>query len=143
MNPARYMWTSSCQRFGLNSASNGRTSVTSPFEPRSKPCGLFIQPLTAMTRHEPPTPEIAIGMPAEEVRARREAVPPVDVDRDEDRLAEEEQALDREGEAEDLAPLLHEPRPQQPELEREDRPGHDPDREQDQHHLRPALGERP
>jgi hypothetical protein len=29
-----------------------------------------------------------------------------------------------------------------PQLEREDRAGHDADREEDQHHLRPALGQR-
>ena len=79
---------------------------------------------------------------AQEVRPRRQPVPAVDVDRDEDRLDEEREALDREGEAEDLAPTLHELRPQQAELEREDRAGDDADREEDQHHLRPALGER-
>ena len=43
---------------------------------------------------------------------------------------------------EHLAERRHELRPQQPELERQDRPGHDADREQDQRHLRPALGQR-
>ena len=81
--------------------------------------------------------------PDPEVRARRKPVPAVDVDRDEDRLGEERDALEREGEPEDVAEVRHELRPQQPELEREDRPGDDPDREQDQHHLRPALRERP
>jgi hypothetical protein len=63
MNPARYMCTSSCQRCGLKSASRGRTSVTSPFAARSNPCGLFIQPLTAITDDEPSTPAAAIGSP--------------------------------------------------------------------------------
>ena len=40
---------------------------------------------------------------AREVRARREAVPAVDVDADEDRLDEEREALDREAEAEHAA----------------------------------------
>ncbi len=78
--------------------------------------------------------------PAQEVGALGQPVPAVDVDRDEDRLDEEGETLDREREAEDLAELLHELRPQQAELEREDRAGDDADREQDQHHLRPALG---
>jgi hypothetical protein len=48
-------------------------------------------------------------------------VPPVDVDRDEDRLDEERDPLERERDAEDLAERRHELRPQQPELERQDR----------------------
>src|SRR3954447_11353182 len=77
-----------------------------------------------------------------EVRAPREAVPAVDVDGDEDRLDEERDALQREADPEDLAETRHELRPQQPELEAEDRARDHAHREDDQRHLRPALGER-
>ena len=80
---------------------------------------------------------------ARQVLARRDPVPRVDVDRDEDRLEEEREALEREAEPEDVPERRHELRPQQPELEAEDRAGHDPDREQRDHHLRPAHRERP
>ena len=43
---------------------------------------------------------------------------------------------------EDLAEAGHELRPQQAELERQDRAGHDADGEQRHRHLRPALGQR-
>ena len=54
-----------------------------------------------------------------------------------------ENALEGEAEPEDLAEGGHEVRPQQAELEAEDRAGDDADGEEGQHHLRPALGERP
>ena len=76
-----------------------------------------------------------------EVRPRLQPPPAVDVDGDEDRLGEEEQALERERDAERLAPLAHELRPQQPELERQHRAGHRADGERDRHVLRPALRE--
>jgi hypothetical protein len=76
------------------------------------------------------------------VRAAAEAVPAVDVDRDEDRLGEERDSLQPEREPEDVAEGGHELRPQQPELERQDRAGHDADGEQDERDLRPALRER-
>ena len=57
------MWTISCQRNELpNSASQGLTSTASP--PRSsKPPGLFIQALTAITNSEPVMPAITTGIP--------------------------------------------------------------------------------
>jgi len=48
------------------------------------------------------------------VRARRQAVPAIDVDADEDRLEKEGEALDREAEAEHAAEGGGELRPQQP-----------------------------
>ena len=60
---------SSCHMLSLISASHGRGLTTLPLT-TSKPSGLFIQPLTAITLNEPAKPEITIGMPVEEVRAR-------------------------------------------------------------------------
>ena len=74
-----------------------------------------------------------------EVRPRRQALPAEDVDGDEDRLGEEEEPLDPEQQAEDLAEAPGERRPEEPELEGEDGPGHGADRERHRHRLRPAL----
>ncbi len=76
--------------------------------------------------------------PAEEVRARRHAVPAVDVDPDEDRLDEEREPLEREAQPEDRAERAHEAGPQQAHLEAQDRAGHDAAGEQRDHDLRPA-----
>ena len=63
MNPATYMWTSSCQKYGLaNSAWNGCTSTTRPSR-SVKPLGWFIHPLTEITISEPVNPAIATGHP--------------------------------------------------------------------------------
>ena len=78
---------------------------------------------------------------AQQVQSRREPIPAVDVDRDEDRLDEERDGLEREPQAEHVPERGHEARPQQPHLEAEDRPGHHAHREQGEHRLRPALGE--
>ena len=68
-------------------------------------------------------------------------LPPEDVDRDEDRLEEEEDALDREQHAEYLAKASCERRPKKPEFEREDGPRDGADRERHRHRLRPPLRE--
>ena len=81
------------------------------------------------------------GNTGPEVRPRLETAPAEDVDGDEDRLGEEEQAFEGERDAERLAPLPHEARPQQPELERQDRPGDGTDGERDRHVAGPALGQ--
>ena len=60
MIPARYMWTNSCHMLLLNSASNGLTSVTSPFSIRN-PVGSFIQPFTEITKNAPVMPAMMIG----------------------------------------------------------------------------------
>ena len=76
------------------------------------------------------------------MHSRREAIPAVDVDRDEDRLEEEREALEREAEPEDLAEAGHESGPQQAHLEAEDRPRYYACGEQREHHLRPAARQR-
>src|SRR5206468_3743769 len=73
-----------------------------------------------------------------EVRSRREPIPAVDVDPDEDRLEEEREALEREAESEHVPEARDEVRPEQAELEAQDRAGDDADGEQRQHHVRPA-----
>ncbi len=78
----------------------------------------------------------------QEVRAGRQAVPAVHVDPDEDRLQEEREPLDREPEAEHAPERRHEARPEQPELEAEDRSGDHTDREQRDEDPRPAPRER-
>ena len=72
------------------------------------------------------------------VRPAAQPLPAVDVDREEDRLGEEEEALDREGDPEGVAEALHEARPEQAELEAEHGAGDGADREGDRHRLRPA-----
>src|SRR3954469_739323 len=74
---------------------------------------------------------------AGEVRAGREPAPAVDVDADEDRFEKERETFNRKAETEDAPEPGGEARPQEPHLETEDRPGHDPSREQSSHHLRP------
>ena len=76
-----------------------------------------------------------------EVGPPGEPLPAEDVDRDEDRLGEEEDALDREREPEDLPEATGELRPQEAELERQDGAGDGAHREQHGRDLRPALGE--
>jgi hypothetical protein len=78
---------------------------------------------------------------ADEVPARRQPVPPVDVDADEDRLHEEREALDGEPETEHGAERPSEARPQQAHLEAEDGAGHHAHREQGDQHPAPALRE--
>ena len=78
---------------------------------------------------------------APEVRPRAHPVPTVDVDGDEDRLNEEEQALDGEGDAVRGAEPAHQPWPQQTQLEREDRARDGADREEHRRHVRPPPGE--
>ena len=71
----------------------------------------------------------------------RQPVPGVEVDAEEDRLGEEPDPLDGERQTDDLAVGPHQPRPQDPQLERQDRPGHGPDREQHPHRPPPAAGQ--
>ena len=65
--------------------------------------------------------EIAIGIPHSQCSPWREAIPAVEVDADEDRLEEERRTLERERQPDDAAGKCHEPRPQQPKLEADDR----------------------
>ena len=79
--------------------------------------------------------------PGPAVGPAAEPLPAVDVDRDEDRLGEEEDPLDREGDAEGVAEAVHELRPEQAHLEGEHRAGDGADGEDDRHRLRPAPGQ--
>src|SRR6266487_640611 len=62
----------------------------------------------------------------QQVRTRREPIPAVDVDGNEDRLDEEREALGRKSDPEDITEGGHERRPQQAHLERQHRAGHHP-----------------
>ncbi len=81
------------------------------------------------------------GNPAEQVHLGRNAVPRVQVDAEEDGLDEERDALRRERHPDDLAVGAHHPRPQQPELEAEDRARHRAGREQHPDRFGPLAGE--
>ncbi len=70
-----------------------------------------------------------------------QALPPVEVQADEDRLDEEREALEGERQAERSAVAGHERRPQQAELEGEDRSRHRADREHHGEGPCPLAGE--
>jgi len=73
-----------------------------------------------------------------EVKARGDAIPPVQVDSEEDRLGEEGESLQREGEADDSARECHEPGPQETQLEGQDGSGDRAHREENRRPFRPA-----
>ena len=77
------------------------------------------------------------------MRARREPVPPVGVDPDEDRLEEEGEALECEPEAKHVPEVLNPHRPQESQFKGQDRARHHPDGEQCEHDPRPPARERP
>ena len=117
------MCTSSCQKYGLsNSACHGWTSTTLPsLEAEAR---RVVHPAVDRDHHQRAGEAGDHDRDAaQEVRARREPVPAVDVDPDEDRLEEEREALDREAEPEHAAERRGEVRPQQAHLEAEDRAG--------------------
>ena len=120
---------------------SGSTATTVPSAVCVNPDGAFIHALAATTDTLPKIPARTIGNTGPEVRPRPQPTPAEDVDRNEDRLGEEEQTLEREGHTEGRAPLAHEPRPQQPELEAQHGAGHRAHRERHGHVLRPALGQ--
>ena len=66
-----------------------------------------------------------------QVQPRRHPAAAVEIDAEEDRLGEEREPLQRERQPDRFAERAHEPRPQQAELERQHRPRHRADREQD------------
>ncbi len=76
------------------------------------------------------------------VRARREPVPAIQIEAEEDRLDEEGVALERERRSDHAARHRHEARPEQPQLEGERGAGHGADRERQRRRLRPLLRER-
>ena len=120
---------------------SGSTAMMVPEESSVTPWGEFIQALAATTETLPHTPARTIGTPVQKCVHGLQPPPAEDVDRDEDGLGEEEQPLERERDTEGLAPLAHELRPQEAELEGQDRPGHRPHGERHGHVLRPALGQ--
>ena len=139
MNAARIMCVASGHSDVLNSAAHGCTSTTFPSTSRN-PVGVFMNPFAATTKNADATPGDADRHAAPEVHLRRQPVPAVEVDADEDRLGEEREALDRERQAHDVAVGGHPPRPEDPELERQDRARDRADREQHREHLRPRAG---
>ncbi len=76
-----------------------------------------------------------------DVRQRRDPVPAVEIDPEEDGLGEEGKALQRERHPDDPAGVLHELRPQQDQLEGQHRSRDGADREQDRGPFRPPLGQ--
>jgi len=78
----------------------------------------------------------------QEMRSRREPVPAVGVNADEDGFEEEGEALEGEAQSEHVPEVLHPYRPQQPEFEGQDRAGDHAHGEQREHDPRPAPGER-
>jgi hypothetical protein len=86
-------------------------------------------------------PLSAIGTPLQKCAQPGTRRQPYRVDRGEDGLQEEKQALDTEREPEHGPVPPHQPRPQQPHLERQHRASHRADRDQHAHCLRPAPRE--
>jgi hypothetical protein len=76
---------------------------------------------------------------AREMRPRLKPVPPISINTYEYGFEEEGEALKREAEPEHVTEVLHPHRPQQPELEGQDRAGDDAHREQREHDPRPAF----
>ena len=84
---------------------------------RRKPAGLFIQALASVTKKAETAPLSATIDAGCEVEPRRDALPTVEVDAEEDGLGEEGEALQREGHADDRPGERHEAGPEESELE--------------------------
>ena len=110
----------------LKMTASGSTLDDLPGRIEREPGGSFIHEFAATTEMLPPMPGEHDRHAGPEVRPRFQAPPAVDVDGDENRFREEEQPLDGERHAERGAEAPHERRPEQPELEGEDRAGHRP-----------------
>ena len=108
---------------------------------RSKPVGAFIQALAVTTKMPESRAAHRDEDAGQQVRPRRDPVPAVEVDAEEDRLGEEGEPLERERHADDRPGGLHELGPEQPELEGEHRARDRADGEEDRGALGPALGE--
>ena len=81
------------------------------------------------------------GDAAREMHPRCQTVPRIKIDAKEYRFDEECKTLEREGQADHRAEGAHQPRPQQPHLERQDGPRHRSDGEEDAGYLRPPARE--
>src|SRR5207247_2788563 len=79
--------------------------------------------------------------PEKEMRFWSEARPSVQVDADKDRLEEKSQPFDSKAQAERGAVAAHQPGPEDPELEGQDRTGNGTDRELDGHHNGTPAGD--
>jgi hypothetical protein len=79
---------------------------------------------------------------AREVRPRLKPVPAIRINTYKYGFEEEGEALQRKAEPEHVTEVLHPHRPQQPELEGQDRAGDDAHREQREHDPRPAFRQR-
>ncbi len=108
-----------------------------------KPAGRFMHAFTSVTKKALSSAGERDHHAGGEVQLRRDAVAPVEVDAEEDGLREEGEALQREGQADDLAEHAHEARPEQAELERERRARDGADREEDARPLGHPPGEIP
>src|SRR2546430_12035642 len=75
------------------------------------------------------------------MRSWSEARPSVQVDADKDRLEKKSQPFDSKAQAERGAVAAHQPGPEDPELEGQDRTGNGTDRELDGHHNGPPAGD--
>ena len=124
----------------LNMAAMGSTSTTWPSTMRN-PAGLFIQALAEMTKMAEAVPLMAIGNAVSQCATRREAIPAVEIEPEEDGLDEEGEPLRREGEPDDAAGVAHEDRPEESQLEGEDRAGDRTDGEEDGESFGPAADE--
>jgi hypothetical protein len=120
-----------------------RMHIGCPAVDQGEPRRVVHPPVHGDDEQRPGDPSDRDRDPGKEMRARREPVPAVRVDADEDGLEEEGEPLKREPEPEHVPEVLYPDRPQQTELEGQDRAGHHPDREQREHDPRPPAGERP
>ena len=103
-----------------------------------EPAGLVHPRVDRDHRHGPEDATQRYRHPGPPVRPSAQPPPAVQVDRGEDGLEEEEQALDAEWQPEHRAVLAHQARPQQSHLERQHRAGDRADGNQHAHRLRPA-----
>ena len=86
-------------------------------------------------------PLMAIGKAVSQCDARRETIPAVEIEPEEDGLDEEGEPFRRKGQTDDAAGVAHEDRPEQSQLEGEDRAGDRADGEEDGESFGPAADE--
>ena len=128
-------------RIGVKMTLLMSTLVGLPWLSRVKPCGVFIHAFTERIENAPTRAMNGSGSPTRKWAPGAHPLPAVDVDRDEDRLEEERPALDAESDADHVAPLAHQARPQQAELQADHGARHRPDGELDGHHGGPSPGQ--
>jgi hypothetical protein len=126
---------------GLNMARHGATSATRPSAIRN-PARLVHPGVRGHYEERRRQAGDGPGDAGQQVHARRQPIPRVQVDAHEDRFEEERDPLQREGQPHHLTVGAHQAGPEQPHLEAEDgaRDGADP--EQHAHGLDPLVRER-